>query len=261
MWWKEKYWISCPDCDATCDQQPQHKPGCSHLPKNTTSMLCVLPETLLSNWSELWGMLEDQPWLCHHLLLMEGVPWLQRHLWLTTCRNNGFIWSRLLVLHQQYHLSCPYGRGIQNGFATHFQVTLLFSMRTESQVSLQHCCSVDADAWCKRALTRIMNEDKAQIRLPTLALKFRSDVTRSPKQGYQWPHKNYLCSPNLKEKNCCLSPWWYRSKRQCLAWYQSGISIWKFLFALNSPPYCWQLFEFSQNIFTQSSAKPVYENV
>ena len=24
---------------------------------------------------------------------------------------------------------------------------------------------------------------------PTLALKPRGDVTRSPKQGYQWPHK------------------------------------------------------------------------
>ena len=27
---------------------------------------------------------------------------------------------------------------------------------------------------------------------PTLALKPRGDVTRSPKQGYQWPHK-WIC--------------------------------------------------------------------
>ena len=35
----------------------------------------------------------------------------------------------------------------------------------------------------------------------TLALKHRADVTRSPKQGYQWPHKKDLCPPkkNVKE--------------------------------------------------------------
>ena len=30
---------------------------------------------------------------------------------------------------------------------------------------------------------------------PTLAFKLRSDVTISPKQGYQWPHKKDLCPP------------------------------------------------------------------
>ena len=30
---------------------------------------------------------------------------------------------------------------------------------------------------------------QVQISLPTLALKPRGDVTRSPKQGYQWPQK------------------------------------------------------------------------
>ena len=30
---------------------------------------------------------------------------------------------------------------------------------------------------------------QVQIILPTLALKPRRDVTRSPKQGYQWPQK------------------------------------------------------------------------
>ena len=30
---------------------------------------------------------------------------------------------------------------------------------------------------------------QVRIRLPTLTLKPRGDVTRSPKQGYQWPHK------------------------------------------------------------------------
>ena len=33
---------------------------------------------------------------------------------------------------------------------------------------------------------------QARIRLPTLALKPRGDITRSRKQGYQWPHKKDL---------------------------------------------------------------------
>ena len=31
----------------------------------------------------------------------------------------------------------------------------------------------------------------------TLALKSRADITRSPKQGYQWPHERELCSPKI----------------------------------------------------------------
>ena len=38
-----------------------------------------------------------------------------------------------------------------------------------------------------------------RIRLLTLALKPRGDVTRSPKQGYQWPHKKDLCPPKIKK--------------------------------------------------------------
>ena len=42
---------------------------------------------------------------------------------------------------------------LQNGVATHFSVTPLFSMRTELLASLQSCRSVDTDVWCKRALS------------------------------------------------------------------------------------------------------------
>ena len=38
-----------------------------------------------------------------------------------------------------------------------------------------------------------------RIRLITLALKPRGDVTRSPKQWYQWPHKTDLCPPKIKK--------------------------------------------------------------
>ena len=39
----------------------------------------------------------------------------------------------------------------------------------------------------------------------TLALKPRADVTRSPKQGYQWPHKKDSCPPKIKKITPCLT--------------------------------------------------------
>ena len=39
---------------------------------------------------------------------------------------------------------------------------------------------------------------KACKKRSTLALKPRADVTRSPKQGYQWSHKKDSCPPKLK---------------------------------------------------------------
>ena len=35
------------------------------------------------------------------------------------------------------------------------------------------------------------------INKAALALKPRGDITRSPKQGYQWPHKMDLCPPEI----------------------------------------------------------------
>ena len=35
---------------------------------------------------------------------------------------------------------------------------------------------------------------------PTLALKPRGDITRSPKQGYQWPNKKDSCPPKIFKK-------------------------------------------------------------
>ena len=40
---------------------------------------------------------------------------------------------------------------------------------------------------------------QVQIRLPTLALKPRCDITRSPKQEYQWPLKD-TCPPKCFKK-------------------------------------------------------------
>ena len=43
-----------------------------------------------------------------------------------------------------------------NGFATHFQASPLISMRTELLASSQSCHSIDADAWCKRAINTLV---------------------------------------------------------------------------------------------------------
>ena len=42
---------------------------------------------------------------------------------------------------------------------------------------------------------------------PTLALKPRGDVTRNPKQGYQWPQKKgHVSAKNFKKKKKKLDP-------------------------------------------------------
>ena len=41
---------------------------------------------------------------------------------------------------------------LENALQTHSGVTPLISMRMESLASSQSCCSLDADAWCKRTL-------------------------------------------------------------------------------------------------------------
>ena len=52
---------------------------------------------------------------------------------------------------------------LQIGVATHFQMTLLFLMRTDLPASLQSCRSIDADAWCKRALIRLIKKHQKEV--------------------------------------------------------------------------------------------------
>ena len=54
----------------------------------------------------------------------------------------------------------------QIGVATHFQATLLFSIRIVLLVSSQNCRNIDSDAWCKRALTKV-NVTTKQFKIPT----------------------------------------------------------------------------------------------
>ena len=43
-----------------------------------------------------------------------------------------------------------------------------------------------------------------QVRESTLALKPRADVTRSPKQEYQWLHKKDLCPTKILKKKSVM---------------------------------------------------------
>ena len=42
--------------------------------------------------------------------------------------------------------------------------------------------------------------EKTHKKGPTLALKSMAEITRNPKQGYQWPHEKDLCPSNFFEK-------------------------------------------------------------
>ena len=52
----------------------------------------------------------------------------------------------------------------------------------------------ESQGTCNVTHTPLPSANKAE---PTLALKPRGDVTRSPKQGYQWPHKKDSCPPKI----------------------------------------------------------------
>ena len=76
---------------------------------------------------------------------------------------------------------------VQNGFATHFHVSLLISMRAESLVSSQSCRNDDANAWCKRALTAtkgLFKPSKSQY-------ESEKDQTRSKRKKSQTSMKNF----------------------------------------------------------------------
>ena len=61
---------------------------------------------------------------------------------------------------------------LENRLQPHPGATLLFSMRTELQVSSQSCRSIDADAWYKRALKALFTKLLAPY-LPAVPQKYR----------------------------------------------------------------------------------------
>ena len=64
------------------------------------------------------------------------------------CRNQLYV--PYAVLLHQLEVSAS---TLWSGFATHFGETPLWSMRAVLQVTFQRWRHIDADAWCKRALT------------------------------------------------------------------------------------------------------------
>ena len=68
-------------------------------------------------------------------------PWTEWHMWVKT------------LLCPKLRLEMVTMELLQNGIATNFRVTSLFSVRMVLLASLYSCDNADSDAWCKRALT------------------------------------------------------------------------------------------------------------
>ena len=91
-----------------------------------------------------------------------------------------------------------------------FYFSPIFSTNACSQVHGREWLSCHAGYQeVSRCLTRDESQEMCNtytsakwvwIRLPTLALKPRVDIARSPKHGYQWPHKKDLCPQKIKKQ-------------------------------------------------------------
>ena len=57
---------------------------------------------------------------------------------------------------------------------------------------------------------------QVRIRMPTLALKPRGDVTISPKQEFQWPHKKDLCILKSFSRTNILKIVEFQDKHVCI---------------------------------------------
>ena len=63
-----------------------------------------------------------------------------------------------------------------------------------------------------------------QIRQPTLALKPRGDITRNPKQGYQWPqNRTHVSAQKTLKKKCHVDfGWWCHINKSDLSCSRVG---------------------------------------
>ena len=88
---------------------------------------------------------------------------------------------------------------------------MYWGLRIESgtQPLLKHACGevTGCHAGCQEVIRcRTSGQSEGSyimytwIRLPTLALKPGRDVTRSPNEGFQWPHKKNLFPPIIFKK-------------------------------------------------------------
>ena len=63
----------------------------------------------------------------------------------------------------------------------------------------------ESEGTCNVTRMTPLSSNKAE---PTLALTITGDVTRSPKQGYQWPNKKDSCPPKIFKKLKNDICWW-----------------------------------------------------
>ena len=79
---------------------------------------------------------------------------------------------------------------------------------THLQICGSKCLDCYADLYAvSRCHTRGESQDHTSEKVykeSTLALKPRANITRSPKQGYQWPHEKDLCPPKIFKTNFSL---------------------------------------------------------
>ena len=74
---------------------------------------------------------------------------------------------------------------------------MLADMSVSTWIKKADLCTVS------RCHTRGESEDhtsKKAFKGSTLAVKPGADITRTPKQGYKWPHEKELCPPKLKKE-------------------------------------------------------------
>ena len=93
------------------------------------------------------------------------------------------------------------GGMIAPGFESHQCLAGMWKRRLDCHAGRQEVsrCHTrgESQGMCNITRTPPLSSNKPE---PTLTLKPRGDVTRSPKQGYQWPHKKHSCPPKIKKK-------------------------------------------------------------
>ena len=95
--------------------------------------------------------------------------------WCVCCVWHGWSWVEATNLHQ-FLWTC-------------LQVCGLKGLNCHANLYTVNRC-------CTRGKSEDHTSEKA-CKGSTLALKPRADITESPKQGYQWPHKRDLCRPKI----------------------------------------------------------------
>ena len=97
---------------------------------------------------------------------------------------------------------------LQNGVATHFQVTPLFSMRTELLALSQNCSSVDANVWCKRALGVSITGGNIGVVI-SLHLKSSMELLPSKLSFFKWTSRAPTSSGDPWQNDCTLTTWFH----------------------------------------------------